>query len=133
MFVSKGFISAGKKIMDLINHMMQSIKIKMQNLSSARKSALVFVFVSALSSGLNIITTPIFTRLMPLDEYGVVALYASWHQMLNVVATFSVTNAIINVGFHNYPNDRKGLLSSALGVASLFSTYIVHFVVVFID
>ncbi len=100
------------------------IKSRIQSLSAARKSALVFVFASALSSGLNFITMPIFTRLMPLDEYGIVALYASWHQMLNVIATFSITNAIINVGFHNYPNDRKGFLSSALGVASLFSAFI---------
>ena len=101
---------------------------KINNLSDAKKSAIVFVFASALTSGLNIITTPVFTRIMPVEDYGIVSLYGSWHQMLNVIATFSVTNSVINVGFHNYTNDRKGFLSSALGVSTFFSVAVIAFI-----
>lgn len=91
------------------------------SLSQEKKSALVFVFASALSSGLNIVTTPLFTRIMPVDEYGLVSLYNSWYQVLYVFASFSVTKAIANVGFFKYSEDRYGFLSSALGVTTFCS------------
>lgn len=102
----------------------------LRNLSLEKKSALVFVFATAISSGLNMITTPFFTRLMPVDSFGVVQLFNTWYQVLAVFATFSVTNAIIFVGFHNYADDRMGYLSSSLGLAT-FSTVIISLIAFF--
>ena len=102
----------------------------LRNLSLEKKSALVFVFATAISSGLNMITTPFFTRLMPVDSFGVVQLFNTWYQVLAVFATFSVTNAIIFVGFHNYTDDRMGYLSSSLGLAT-FSTVIISLITFF--
>lgn len=98
-----------------------NLKRKILSLSTEKKAAMVFVFASAISSGLNIITTPLFTRLMPVDEFGVISLYNSWYQVLYVLASYSVTNAILNVGFHKYPEDRYGYLSSSIGIVTLFS------------
>lgn len=101
-----------------------------RKLSLEKKSALVFVFATAISSGLNMITTPFFTRLMPVNSFGVVQLFNTWYQVLAVFATFSVTNAIIFVGFHNYSDDRMGYLSSSLGFAT-FSTVIISLITFF--
>lgn len=91
------------------------------NLSKERKSAFVFVFATAISSGLNIFMTPVFTRLMTQEEFGVVSLYNSWYSIIGVFATFSVTNTVVYIGFHNYKDDKLGFCSSLLGVSSLFS------------
>lgn len=100
----------------------------LKKISLEKKSAIVFVFATAISSGLNMVTTPFFTRLMPVDSFGVVQLFNTWYQILAVFATFSVTNAIINVGFHNYTNDRMGYLSSSLGFATVSTLIIVSLV-----
>ena len=96
----------------------------LKNISLEKKSAIVFVFATAISSGLNMVTTPFFTRLMPVESFGVVQLFNTWYQILAVFATFSVTNAIINVGFHDYANDRMGYLSSSLGFSTIFTIII---------
>jgi len=102
-----------------------------QSLSDEKKAALVFVLATALSSGLGILTTPLFTRMMPIEDYGVLSLYNSWYQLINVFASFSVTNAVINVGFHKYPDDRIGYLSSSLGITIFFTLIISIFLFAF--
>ena len=84
---------------------------RFSSLSLERRSAIVFVLATAISSGIHMLTTPLFTRLMPVDSFGVVQLYNTWYQVIWVFATFSVTNAVVNVGFHDYPVDRIGYLS----------------------
>lgn len=101
-----------------------NIKKMISSLSQEKKAAVVFVFASALGSGLNILTTPLFTRIMPVADYGLVSLYNSWYQVLYVFASFSVTNAVANVGFYKYPEDRYGYLSSSLGITTLFSAIV---------
>lgn len=101
-----------------------NIKKMISSLSQEKKAAVVFVFASALGSGLNILTTPLFTRIMPVADYGLVSLYNSWYQVLYVFASFSVTNAVANVGFYKYPEDRYGYLSSSLGITTLFSVIV---------
>ena len=101
-----------------------ALQTYISNLSLEKKSAIVFVLATAISSGINMLTTPLFTRLMPVDSFGVVQLYNTWYQVIWVFATFSVTNAVVNVGFHNYPKDRMGFLASSLGF-STFCTFVV--------
>lgn len=98
-------------------------------MSLEKRSAIVFVLATAISSGLNMLTTPLFTRLMPVDSFGVVQLYNTWYQVLWVFATFSVTNAVVMVGFHDYPEDRKGFLSSSLGFSTLCTLVFTIFIV----
>lgn len=88
------------------------------DISLEKKASIVFVLATVMTSGLNMLVTPFFTRLMPVSDFGVVQLYNAWYQVLFVLATFSVTNAIINVGFRNHANDRLGFLSSSLGFAT---------------
>lgn len=103
---------------------------KFNNLSLEKRSAIVFVLATAISSGLNMITTPLFTRLMPVDSFGIVQLYNTWYQVIWVFATFSVTNAVVMVGFHDYPKDRMGFLSSSLGFSSLCTFTFIILVVI---
>lgn len=102
--------------------------LKFKNLSKEKKAALVFVLATAITSGINMLTTPLFTRLMPVESFGMVQLYTTWYQVIWVFATFSVANSVINVGFHDFPNDRMGFLSSSLGL-STFCTFILTIII----
>ena len=42
------------------------------------KASLWFVVCSFLQKGISFITTPIFTRIMTSDNYGVVTMYSAW-------------------------------------------------------
>lgn len=94
---------------------------KINNLSDQKKTAIVFIIATIVSSGLNMLTTPLFTRIMPIYDFGVISLYNTWYSLLFVIGSFSVTNAVVNVGFHNYPTDRNGYIAASLGLCTLFT------------
>lgn len=115
-----------------------SISNYISRLSNEKKTAIAFVLASALNSGLNMLTTPFFTRVMPVEDFGIVSLYSTWYQIICVIATFSVTNAVLNVGYYRYQEERFNFsvasLVVCLGTAllsgfviMLFSNWIIPF------
>ena len=55
---------------------MKAILNKFKNMPENLKATLVFAIASFATSGINYITTPIFTRLLSGAEYGTVAVYS---------------------------------------------------------
>ena len=65
--------------------MFHLIKKKIANTPKQVKSSFVIFLASFITSASAFLVTPIFTRLLTLDEYGLVAQYNSWLNMLNVI------------------------------------------------
>ena len=68
---------------------MQAIKkaiTKWKSMSEMAKASIAFVISSFLLKGISFITTPIFTRLIDTNEYGIVTEYNSWQTILEVFA-----------------------------------------------
>lgn len=83
-----------------------SIKRLMDNFSAAKKSAIVFMIASFISQAMGLITTPIFTRLLTLEEYGISTLFNSWRGILGMLAMLSLSSGVFNVGMNDYREDR---------------------------
>ena len=66
------------------------------------RSAVVYTTATVFSRGLAIITVPIFTRLMSTEQIGVVNLYNTWHGLISVVATLSLTSGGFAVAMKEY-------------------------------
>lgn len=95
-----------------------------KNLSLPLKSSIWFVFCNALQKCVAVITTPIFTRILNTNEYGVVSLYISWESIITLFATLYLTTG---GGFYNgmkrYRNDRDGYTSSILCLVSIITFF----------
>ena len=63
---------------------MKAILKKFQNMPESLKATLVFAIASFATSGINYLTTPIFTRLLSGEEYGVVSTYNSCYAIVRV-------------------------------------------------
>lgn len=87
-------------------------------LSEPAKASLWFVFCNILQKGISFITTPIFTRIMSTTEYGVFTVYNSWYSILSVFVTLNLFYGVYNNGMTKYPNRRKELTSSMLGLCT---------------
>lgn len=74
--------------------------------SNAQKSAIVFMIASFISQAMGLITTPVFTRLLTLQEYGVSTLFNSWRVILGMLAMLSLSSGVFNVGMNEYCGDR---------------------------
>ena len=99
---------------------MRAIWRKFQNMPESLKATLVFAIASFATSGINYLTTPIFTRLLSGAEYGTVAVYNSWFAIVRVFASMTLMfPGILNVGLYEHSENRWKYLSSMLGITTV--------------
>ena len=101
---------------------MKALLNKFKSMPENLKATLVFAIASFATSGINYLTTPIFTRLLSGAEYGTVAVYNSWFAIVRVFASMTlIFPGILNVGLYDHSKNRWRYLSSMLGITSLCS------------
>ncbi len=89
-------------------------------LPAAVRASLAFILSSFLLKGIGLLTTPLFTRLMTTDQYGVLATYTSWVSILDVFALLGLTSAgVFYVGLNDHTGHRDAYLSSTLLLCNL--------------
>lgn len=83
-------------------------KIKnFKNLSPVVKASFALLFANLVLKGLSMISGPIFTRLMPTEQYGVVSTFMSWQTMLSAVVTLNLASGVFNNGMLEFKEDRS--------------------------
>lgn len=101
-----------------------SFKNKIKSIPLGVKSAVVYTFATVFSRGLAIITVPIFTRLMSTEQIGVVNLYNTWHGLVSVVATLSLTSGGFAVAMKEFKDRRDEYISSVQALTSFVALLI---------
>ena len=91
------------------------------------RSAAVYTAATVFSRGLAIITVPIFTRIMSTEQIGIVNLYNTWHGLISVVATLSLTSGGFAVAMKEYDDRRDEYISSIQTLTSLMA-FIIGFI-----
>ena len=95
---------------------------KYKNLPVVARATGWFVICSLIQKGISFLTTPIFTRLMSTEQYGLFSVYTSWLQILTIFSTFRLDYSVFNKGMSKYPEDRDGYASSMLGLTTVINT-----------
>ena len=85
------------------------------------RATVFYTLTGALERGTNLIFTPIFTRMLTPEEYGIYPLYVSWMGILTVVCTLELTGNVIYKGLSKYRGREGDFLSASLGLISLSS------------
>ena len=99
---------------------MKAILNKFKSMPESVKATLVFAIASFATSGINYLTTPIFTRLLSGAEYGTVSVYNSWYGIVRVIASMTlIFPGILNVGLYEHSENRWKYLSSMLGITTV--------------
>ena len=102
------------------------------HISKNLKATIAFGIASFVTSGINYLTTPIFTRLLTTAEYGTIGIYNSMYAIVSVVATLTLARpGIISVGLYEYRDNRWRYLSSMLGCVLVSTSILSFFVVLF--
>lgn len=81
---------------------------------SPAKASLWFMFTSVINQGVSFLTTPLFTRLLTQEEYGVLSLYNTWISILTIIITLQLASGAFNKAMVKFENDRNGYTSSML-------------------
>lgn len=97
---------------------------KLKSAPQGAKSSFALFFANVVTTGIAYITTPIFTRLLSVAEYGQVSLFLTWQQLIGIVAMFSLSAGVFNNGMVDYPQNRSDFSFSLLILSNLI-TFIV--------
>lgn len=102
-----------------MQHTAETIKNKYLGMSKPVKAAFWFTVCSFLQRGISMIATPIFTRLLSTENYGLYSTYLSWETVLMMLVTISLYKAMMNL-YVKYENQEM-VLSAVCGLELVLS------------
>ena len=73
----------------MLKRAIKQAKRKYASMSTAVKAALWFTICNMVQRGINFLTMPIFTRIMPTADYGTYTVYNSWYTIIVIFATLN--------------------------------------------
>lgn len=110
--------------------MICKMKDKYTNLSLQKKAVLWFTFATILQNGILFLVTPIYTRILTDNEYGVFSIYQSWQQIISILSIMALDRCI-TVGFMKYEKNRESFLSSIQLLMTVMVIISILFCIVF--
>ncbi len=103
---------------------------KYRSLPSQLRASFFFVLVGAMKDAVDFLTTPIFTRILTAEEYGLFSVYNSWYQIVRILVSLYIFSDGFSVGMARYGDDRESFVSSQQGLMTvLFAVWCVIYLV----
>ncbi len=94
---------------------------KVSNMSPAAKASFWFIVANISLKGISFITTPIFTRLLNVADYGTTSVFVTWESVISVFATMALSGGVFNVAMTKFEDDIDRYTSSMMGLTFLTS------------
>ena len=85
------------------------------------KSSLWFMGCNFMQRGIMMITTPVFTRILSKEEYGVVSIFSSWQVVLEIVMPLCLNACALNL-YVRY-EDKEKVLSSLCSIEIVLTIF----------
>ncbi|MBE7077429.1 MAG: polysaccharide biosynthesis protein [Clostridiales bacterium] len=104
---------------------------KLNSLSPAAKASVWFVISNIALKGMSFITTPIFTRLMAVEDYGATSVFVSWESVISIFATLSLAGGVYNVAQTKYEDDINAYTSSMISLTFVASLLVYTACIIF--
>lgn len=97
---------------------------KVNNMTPAAKASFWFIVSNIVLKGISFITTPIFTRLLDVADYGVSNMFVTWEGIISIFATLSLSGGVYNVAMTKFEDDVDKVTSSMIGLTICSSTVV---------
>ncbi len=103
----------------------------MENNVSIKKASSFYLIGTMFNKGIGFITVPIFTRILTIEDYGVVTTYNSWVSIMIVVMSLALYMAIRS-SFVDYKDNTRDFLSVIITFTCIYGC-LVSTIVLFIS
>lgn len=97
---------------------------KIKNISPPMMASAALMMTQLIQKGLQLITAPIYTRLLTTEEYGNVSLFFSWYEILVIFTGLCLSKGVFNNGMIEYKTERDKY-SFSMYILTFLSTCIV--------
>lgn len=98
---------------------MPSLYSRYRALAKPAKAAIWFLICGVLQRGVSVLVTPLFTRIMSTEDYGLYTLFNSWLDLLGVVVTLRLSWGVFMQGLVRYDDDQDQYTSALQGLTTL--------------
>ena len=112
---------------------MINVKEKIKNIPKPVISSFMYMLVVFFQSGMNLLTTPIFSRILSTADYGITNTYSSWYNVLTIFVTLNLSAGVYNNALVDFEKDRDKVTSSFLSISVVLSIIAFIFYVFFKD
>lgn len=85
------------------------------------KASIVFFLANVVTTGITYFTTPLFTRLLTTEEYGIMSVFLTWVQVFGIIAMFRFSAGVFNNGMVDYPDKRNEYTFSLLILSNIIT------------
>jgi O-antigen/teichoic acid export membrane protein len=82
------------------------------------KSSLWYTISSFLLSGISFLTTPLFTRILSLEEYGAYSNFNAVYSIISVIITLNLGSTLIRAQY-DFSDDKEGYTSTLLYISTI--------------
>lgn len=90
-----------------------------RGMSKEKKSAMAYMAAAYIQYAIAFLVTPLFARLLTTEDFGLVATYNSWNEIMGPIATLSIYQTYFSLGLHKNKNTRDAFASSMLGLSAV--------------
>lgn len=101
----------------------RKIKLKALFSNSAIMAGFWFTICSILQRGISIITMPIYTRLMPTEQFGEYSIFQTWYNILIIIITLNIHQEIFNKGLSNYSEQKDEYTANQMGLLFILTFF----------
>lgn len=112
---------------------MKKLIAKYKSLSVVAKASLWFLICNVLQRGLSIITTPVFTRLLTTEEYGIINSYSAWMAIFVVITSFKLNYGVYNKGMSKFKESKDDYNASMQSTTSILTIAFAVVYFLFVD
>lgn len=98
-----------------MTRILNSLIKRYKTMSLPIKAGFWFTVCNFLQRGITMITTPVFTRVLSEEQYGVVSTFTSWQSVLLLVTSLSLYKAMMNLYVKH--DNREKVLSALCGLS----------------
>ena len=97
------------------------LKSKYKSLALPLKAGVWFFICNVIQKGISFITTPIFTRIMSMEQYGLYTIFQSWRDILSIFICFGLSSSVYMKKMVELDSleERNKLTCSLQGLATL--------------
>lgn len=96
-------------------------KNKISNTPLEAKASLAYMVCSVLQKGISLITLPLFTRLLTVDQFGQSTVYNSWLGIVSIFLTLNLAYGSFSTAMVKFEDRRDEYIASVEGICLLLS------------
>ncbi|MBO5907786.1 MAG: oligosaccharide flippase family protein [Clostridia bacterium] len=110
------------------------IKIKhKKELRLPARASLFYLLASGGAKCAGLLFTPVFTRIMPAEEYGYYTLYISILALSSVITTAAATGGVMYKGYSSFKDEKSSFTSAAIGLSIILIPPVMIALLIFKD